>query len=533
MSATREHSDPVAPTAADAAVGAPSSAAGRPPIDGADAERNTAWLAYVSAVSILGAAIAPLLLASPDLRAALGSAGFWLFAAFVLVGELFPLRVQMRDELIENTTSVTFSFALVLAYGAGPAVLPDIIASAVGDIYQRKSLLRVAFNVGQYTISIAASGFVYRALNGHSHIAASDIPAMAAAGAAMFLVNTIVTSIAVGLWRKSPLLPYVYRNVVFSLHMTPALIALSPIVVLVAHVSLWFVPLFAIPIGAVYWGMTKALENSRLVERLRGSLEQMTELNRMKDDFVAVVSHELRTPLTSVQGYVKTLLQLQGQLDHEQELSFLEAADRQSERLGRLIEQLLVVGRLETHAEPLVAARTSIPSVASNVVEELRPRANGHVFDFLFGADVPFVTTDEGKVHQILSNLVENALKYSPPGSRITLRVEQGVNGVLAAVQDEGHGIPEDQREQVFERFYQVDSSATRSVGGTGLGLYICRRMADQLGARIWLEASGERGSTFCLFIPTSPPAATEANGSSPGLDAGVPAGAGPQAVSR
>lgn len=528
MSATREHSEPAVPTAADAAVGAPFPAASSPPADAAPApERNTAWLVYVSAVSVLGAGMAPFMLASPDVRAALGSAGFWLFAAFVLVGELFPLRVQMRDELIENTTSVTFSFALVLSYGVGAAVLPDIIASAVGDIYQRKSLLRVAFNVGQYTLSIAAAGFVYRVLNGHSHITARDIPAMAAAGAAMFLVNTIVTSIAVGLWRKSELLPYVYRNVLFSLHMTPALLALSPIVVLVAHVSLWFVPLFAIPIGAVYWGMTKALENSRLVDRLRESLDQMTELNRMKDDFVAVVSHELRTPLTSVQGYVKTLLQLQGQLDREQEHSFLEAADRQSERLGRLIEQLLVVGRLETHAEPLVVARTSIPSVASNVVEELRPRANGHVFDFRFGADVPFVNTDEGKVHQILSNLVENALKYSPPDTRITLRVEQGVNGVLAAVQDEGHGIPEDQREQVFERFYQVDSSATRSVGGTGLGLYICRRMAEQLGARIWLEASGDRGSTFCLFIPSSPPAA--GGGSGGAADVGAPA----PAVSR
>jgi signal transduction histidine kinase len=289
--------------------------------------------------------------------------------------------------------------------------------------------------------------------------------------------------------------------------MTPALLALSPVVVVVAEVSLWFVPLFAIPIGAVYWGMTKALENSRLVDRLRESLEQMTQLNRMKDDFVAVVSHELRTPLTSIQGYVKTLLQLAGQLDEAQERSFLEAADRQSDRLRSLIEQLLVVGRLETHAEPLVATRVSIASVAGNVIEELRPRAHGHVFDLRFDPEVPFVETDEHKVHQILSNLVENALKYSPPDTRITVRIDTRQDGVVAAVVDEGHGIPADAREQVFERFYQVDSSATRSVGGTGLGLYICRKMAEQLGARIWLESSGRRGSTFCLFVPFSPPA--------------------------
>jgi signal transduction histidine kinase len=470
------------------------------------AERNVPWLVYVSVVAALGAGLVPVMLASIPLQENFGSGGFWLFSVFVILGELYPLRVQMRDELIENTTSVTFSFALVIAYGAGAAVLPNIIASAVGDIRQRKAPLRVFFNMGQYAVSIAAAGGVYEVLGGHAEVTARDLPAIAVAGATMFLVNTVVTSIAVALWLRSPILPYVQRNILFSLHMTPALLALAPIVVVVADASLWFVPLFATPIAAVYWGMTKALENSRLVERLRESLEQMTELNRMKDDFVAVVSHELRTPLTSIQGYVKTLLQLQGQLDPGQEESFLQAADRQSDRLGRLIEQLLVVGRLETHAEPLTVALTSIPSVVSNVVEELRPRARGHVFDFRFDSDLPFVKTDEGKVHQILSNLVENALKYSPPDTRITLRVEQGLNGVLAAVQDEGRGIPEDEREQVFERFYQVDSSATRAVGGTGLGLYICRKMADQIGARIWLESSQLQGCTFCLFVPSEPP---------------------------
>jgi signal transduction histidine kinase len=470
------------------------------------AERNTAWVTYVSLVSLAGVGLVPFMLASPRIPAALGSAGFWLFSVFVLLGEMFPLRVQMRDELTENTTSVTFSFALIIAFGAGAAVIPNILASAIGDVRQGKSPLRVVFNVGQYVLSIAACGAVYSVLDGATTIGAADIPAIAAAALTMFLVNLVLTSIAVGLWQRLPLLPYIYKNIVFSAHMTPALLALSPVVVVVADVSLWFVPLFAIPIAAVYWGMTKALENSRLVDRLRDSLEQMTELNRMKDDFVAVVSHELRTPLTSIQGYVKTLLQLAGQLDEAQERSFLEAADRQSDRLRSLIEQLLVVGRLETHSEPLAATRVSLASVARNVIEELRPRAHGHAFDLRFDPDTPVVETDEHKVHQILSNLVENALKYSPPDTRITIRIESRHDGIVVAVQDEGHGIPVDAREQVFERFYQVDSSATRSVGGTGLGLYICRKMAEQLGARIWLESSGRRGSTFCLFVPFSPP---------------------------
>src|SRR5207247_9822349 len=119
-------------------------------------------------------------------------------------------------------------------------------------------------------------------------------------------------------------------------------------------------PLAAAAVVAVDWGTKLAVRNAQLAARLQGSLDDMTELNRMKDDFVAVVSHELRTPLTSIQGYIKTLLQLTGDLDVEQQRSFLEAADRQSERLRRLIEQLLVVSRLESHVEQLTVQSISI-----------------------------------------------------------------------------------------------------------------------------------------------------------------------------
>jgi signal transduction histidine kinase len=467
---------------------------------------SRAWRTYVGFVSVVGIGLVPFVLATPNVRVALGSGGFWLFSAFVLLGELFPLRVQMRDELTENTTSVTFTLALVFSYGVGAAVLPNVISSAIGDIRQRKNVMRILFNVGQYTLSITACGAVYRRLGGGGAITPRDIPPLVLSAAVMFLVNEVLTSVAVGLWFRVPLVPYVWRNLLFSAYMTPALLALSPIVVLVADVSLWFVPLFAIPIVAVYWGMTKALENSRLVVRLRGSLEHMTELNRMKDDFVAVVSHELRTPLTSIQGYIKTLLQLSGELDRDMQVSFLEAADRQSDRLRRLIEQLLAVARLESHVEPLAVKPVSITAVVEAVAEELRTRANGHTFDLRPTAGVADVRTDEGKVHQIVSNLVENALKYSPPDTRITIRVEPGVGGTLIAVEDEGPGIPSESQDQVFERFFQVDQSATREVGGAGLGLYICRKMAEAIGARIWLDRSTPGGSVFCLFVPQSPP---------------------------
>ncbi|GBC86995.1 Sensor histidine kinase WalK [bacterium HR12] len=200
------------------------------------------------------------------------------------------------------------------------------------------------------------------------------------------------------------------------------------------------------------------------------------------------------------------MLQLGSQLDEEQRRSFLQAADRQGDRLRRLIEQLLSVARLESHVEPLTLSPVSVEQVARHVVDELRASAHGHTFDLRFDPSLPLIETDEAKVHQILSNLVENALKYSPPDTRVTIRGARMGDGVVVSVEDEGRGIPEEAQERVFDRFYQVDSSATRSVGGTGLGLYICRKLADLLGGRVWLERSGPEGTVFRLWIPGVPP---------------------------
>ncbi|MEX2274235.1 MAG: ATP-binding protein [Actinomycetota bacterium] len=147
----------------------------------------------------------------------------------------------------------------------------------------------------------------------------------------------------------------------------------------------------------------------------------------------------------------------------------------------------------------------SLPDVVAAAVQELQSLAHGHAFDVRIATEDGTVRTDEDKVHQIVSNLLENGVKYSPPDTRITVRVEDGIQGVLIAVEDEGPGIAPEQRERVFDRFYQVDQSATRKVGGTGLGLYICRKLAEEIGARLWLEPSETRGSMFCLFVPRTP----------------------------
>jgi signal transduction histidine kinase len=302
---------------------------------------------------------------------------------------------------------------------------------------------------------------------------------------------------------------------------------MSPIVIVVADVSPFLVPLLAIPVVAAYWGATASLENASLVRRLEQALEQEKELSRMKDEFVAVVSHELRTPLTSIQGYIKTLLQLGEGLGGEQRTSFLEAADRQGDRLRRLIEQLLAVARLEAHVEPISIDLVSVAGVIEHVVDELRASTHGHTFDVRVPEWLPSVETDEAKLHQILSNLVENALKYSPPDTRVTVRAEPRDDAVEITVEDEGRGIPVEAHERIFERFYQVDSSATRTVGGTGLGLYICKKTSETLGGRLWLARSSREGTAFTLTLPLrhagSRTAASPAPIERPTVDASLP----------
>lgn len=463
-------------------------------------------LRYVALVASLGlGAVLFLGLDPATWRTGFDSGVFWVLCGFVLAGELFPITVPRGDDVEEITPSTAFAFALVLGFGTGPAVVVLALVSVIADLAFGKPPHKILFNAGQYALSYGAGGAVYELLGGMPGLHVPTAGPALVAGLTFFLVNNILTGVAVAISQDMPVIPYLVRDLAFQAVTAAVLLAMAPIVLVAAGTSLWLVPLLVAPVAATYWAATESLENAHLIGKLEGNLARMTELNRMKDDFVAVVSHELRTPLTSIQGYVKTLLQLDQTLGHDQRRSFLEAADRQGERLRRLIEQLLIVGRLESHVEPLSLTTVSLDVLTRHVVEELRPRAHGHTFDLRFDPNMGTVETDESKVHQILSNLVENALKYSPPDTRVTIEGEPAGDGARIAVHDEGPGIAQASQERVFERFYQADQSITRRVGGTGLGLYICAKMAEAIGGRVWLERSDARGSVFCLWVPDRP----------------------------
>jgi signal transduction histidine kinase len=249
-----------------------------------------------------------------------------------------------------------------------------------------------------------------------------------------------------------------------------------------------------------------SVRNARLVEHLEAALDHERQAAKLKDDFVATISHELRTPLTNVQGYVKTLLNPAVALSTQERNDFLSSADRQAERLQVLIEDLLIMSRVEA-SYPRVA-----PDVLplSDLIERIaRDRAGPERIDRLVLAvpsDLPVVRTREEDVSRLIGNLVDNALKHSPPRTSVRVDARLESVGVRVSVEDQGTGIPLEQQEQIFDRFYQVDHGSTRRVGGAGMGLYICRRAAEALGARVWLERSSSRGSIFCAWLPFDVP---------------------------
>jgi len=427
-----------------------------------------------------------------------GPGGFWqgglgsiVFVVFVLLGELLPVTVPRSNDTEEITTSTTFAFALILGWGVGWGITALVGASIIADCVRRKQLRKILFNAGQYTLALGCAGLVYTALSGSPSIGMSDLPAILAAGVTFFVINSTLTAVAVGLTQGVRIRDHIRHNIVFNTAVAVVLLSMAPVVVVLAETSPMLVPLLALPLAAVYIGASVALKNSRL-----------EELNRLKDDFVAMVSHELRTPLTSIQGSVKTLLQLGDDLDKDQRTSLLEAVDRQSDRLRRLIERLLVVARLEADAERVSLAPVPLRTLCEYVVFELQPVAGSHTFHVDFDPELIEVETDEGKVHQILSNLVENALKYSRADSRITIQCRRELAAVLLVVEDQGAGIPKDARDRIFDRFYQVDQSEARTVGGTGLGLYICRKLAEAMGAALTLDDAYDGGCRFVLRIP-------------------------------
>jgi len=239
-------------------------------------------------------------------------------------------------------------------------------------------------------------------------------------------------------------------------------------------------------------------------------LHDVTELRRLeviRRDFVANVSHEIRTPLTAIKGYAETLLGSAGE-DRETARRFLTVIDRHSERLGRLIDDLLTLSDLEMGRSPLHLGEVDVAGAVDDVAQILAEAANRKHVRLVASmeSDVGVIRADGDRVRQVLINLVDNAIKYTPEGGLVTVRAGQvrEVDGVCIrlSVEDNGPGIPARDLARITERFFRVDKARSRELGGTGLGLAIVKHIVQLHGGRMEVASTVGKGTTVSVFFP-------------------------------
>jgi PAS domain S-box-containing protein len=236
-----------------------------------------------------------------------------------------------------------------------------------------------------------------------------------------------------------------------------------------------------------------------------GSVHDVTryrEAEEMKSMFISVISHELKTPVALIKGYANTLRRDDAHWDQQTTRESLTIIEEESDRLDRLIDNLLEASRIQAGNLKLEMSDVSIPKLAAKAVERFRVQAANHKLELDFPPSFPPVLADEERLQEVFSNLLSNAIKYSPNGGTIRVggRVQRDL--IEVSVSDQGQGIPPDKQTRLFEPFYRVDAGLGRRTQGVGLGLFLCKAIVEGHGGRIWVESAPGQGSTFHFTLP-------------------------------
>jgi len=243
-----------------------------------------------------------------------------------------------------------------------------------------------------------------------------------------------------------------------------------------------------------------AVQNAQLFEREVAITANLRELQRLRGDFLVMVSHELRTPLTSISGMAQALAGQIRDLDPDVVTTFANRIVINSRRLELLIDDLLDLSQLDQGRLEVTCESTDLAVVVEDGLRDvdLAP----HPIECQIEPGLPMVHTDERRAHQVLSNLLSNAAKYSPPAAPITVSVRRDGTNVVLEVLDQGDGVPVHLRDRIFEPFFQAEPAATRGVGGLGVGLHLVRELCDAMGAAVSLDSALGRGSCFRVSFP-------------------------------
>jgi PAS domain S-box-containing protein len=266
----------------------------------------------------------------------------------------------------------------------------------------------------------------------------------------------------------------------------------------------WYAQGFAVDITA-----QKEAERDReaLLTQTQAQNERLRQLDRMKDEFIALVSHELRTPLTSIRGYLELLVDDPVTLElGDMQRDWLQVIDRNAERLLRLVEDLLLTAQANAGALALDRDEIDLAAVVEQAVQAGAPVATARGISLTCAVDTaPFVSGDRMRIGQVIDNLVSNALKFTPEGGRVEVHALAHRTGARIEVRDSGMGIPDDEQEQLFERFFRTARAQDEAIPGVGLGLSIAKAIVEAHGGKISVRSVEGKGTTFRIDLPGVP----------------------------
>ncbi len=238
------------------------------------------------------------------------------------------------------------------------------------------------------------------------------------------------------------------------------------------------------------------------VKELEARVRQYQEADKLRDQFLDVISHELKTPLIPIMGYID--LWAEGGLDEDMKRKSLEVVRRNAKRLKDLIDDILLVSKIESGKLAFEFAPVDLEAIARRVAEDLKTFAadKGILISVEAQPNLPQPEADKQWLGEVVQNLAHNALKFTPNNGKVVVRLSARAGKAVVEVVDSGIGIEKKHLPHLFQKFYQVDSSATRQFGGTGLGLDICKSIVEKHGGRVWVQSEVGLGSTFGFEVP-------------------------------
>ena len=419
-------------------------------------------------------------------------------AAFALVG-LLPLQLGLRrgagSVTLVEAVLVTAVFTLPPVAVVATAAVGEALAAATWGTRPPGVAWAAARSAG----AAAVAGTAFAALDPAGPLDAGSWVAAAAAAGAFASVTFASNAAAASASGRLSVDEFV-RRAVTTVGVAAGIATATGLAAVVLSEAHPLAPVLLSPMAAV------VVAGSRRQVHTRAALRHQLDLNDEKSEFVAAVSHDLRTPLTAALASIDTIQRLSGDLAPDMTAELLERAGEHGRRLQRLVEQLLLVAAAEHGTVDVAEEPVDLDELADRAAADLS-RATGRRVVVAARSGAGPVLADADKVWRIVVNLVENAAKYAPTGP-VELVVAAGDGTIDLAVADRGPGVPEAQRARIFDRFVHIDPAAGGRVDGTGLGLYLGRRLAEVMGGSLDVENRGGGGAVFCLRLPRRPPAA-------------------------